>query len=110
MVDLPDKEVGCHRTGFAQGCRDLVVSGRCRRWMQIQGANPNTGEPLNRYDCVDNWTPLLLIENSQMQRQTGASCDKVANEVRRFHDSMREMNGAPSLGADLPPALSAPRT
>ncbi|RAI34513.1 hypothetical protein [Rhodoplanes serenus] len=111
MVDLPNKDVGCHHTGFARKCRDLVSSGECTRWMLIQGTSPNNGQPVNRHDCVDNWTPLLLIEAALQARQSGASADKVANEVRRFHNSMREMNGAPPLGVEsyVPQAIDAPR-
>lgn len=78
---LPDKNLGCHHTGFTRKCRELVAIGECGRWMQIQGHNPNTGEPVSRYDCIDNWTPLLLIENSQQQRQTGAAVESFRNEM-----------------------------
>lgn len=80
-MDLPDKDVGCHRTGFARKCRDLVVSGECKRWMQIHGHNPNTGDPVSQSKCSDDWLPLLLIENSQMQRQTGAAVESFRNEM-----------------------------
>ncbi len=79
-MQLPDKDTGCHRTGFEKNCRELVTSGRCKRWVQIQGANPNTGEPINESRCVDDWTHTLLIENSQMQRQTGAAVESLRNE------------------------------
>lgn len=80
-MDLPDKDVMCHKTGFSKSCNKLVSSGKCNRWMQIQGNNPNTGEPVNRYKCVDDWIPMLLIENSQMQRQTGAAVESFRNNV-----------------------------
>ena len=78
---LPKPDMGCHRTGFDKNCRDLVASGRCKRWMQVVGADPNTGEPVNRFDCVDNWIPILLIENSQQQRQTAAAVESFRNEM-----------------------------
>lgn len=87
MDFLPPKEMGCHLTGFKEDCRTLVASGRCKRWTQIMGHNPNTGEPVNRYDCADNWLPMLMIENSQMQRQTGAA-------VEHFRNIMVLLNGA----------------
>jgi hypothetical protein len=80
---LPDKDIGCHNTGFTRKCRDLVASAECKRWLQIAGNNPNTGEPVNKWDCIDNWTPLLLIENSQQQRQTGAAIESFRNEMVR---------------------------
>lgn len=84
---LPDKALMCHHTGFSRACRELVADGACGRWLQIQGANPNTGEPVNRYDCVDNWIPLLLIENSQMQRQTGAAVESFRNEMTKANEN-----------------------
>ena len=80
-MDLPDKDVMCHKTGFSKSCNKLVSSGKCNRWMQIQGSDPNTGEPVNRHKCVDDWIPMLLIENSQMQRQTGAAVESLRNIV-----------------------------
>lgn len=81
MDMLPDEKVMCHETGFEKSCRDMVVNCRCRKWVQIQGNNPNTGEAINRWDCTDAWLPLLLIENSQMQRQTGAAVESFRNEM-----------------------------
>ena len=31
--------------------------------------------------CAVKWIPMLLIENSQMQRQTGAAVESFRNEV-----------------------------
>ena len=82
-MDLPPSDMGCHRTAFKESCRTLVTREKncCKRWIQIQGTNPNTGEQINRFDCVDNWGPLLQIENSQMQRQTGAAIESFRNET-----------------------------
>ena len=71
----------CHQTGFTKSCRELVVDEKCDRWMQVQGNNPNTGEAINQSKCVDDWVPLLLIENSQMQMQTGAAVESLRNVV-----------------------------
>lgn len=80
-MSLPDKDVMCHYTGFTKSCFDGVVHMRCRKWTQVMGSNPNTGEPVNRWDCADAWAPLLMIENSQQQRQTGAAVESFRNEV-----------------------------
>lgn len=80
---LPDDKVMCHETGFEKRCKDMVVNCHCRKWIQVMGNNPNTGEPINRWDCSDAWLPLLLIENSQMQRQTGAAVESFRNEATR---------------------------
>lgn len=80
-MNLPPKERMCHRTAFTQSCRGLVTDGKCDRWMQVQGHNPNTGEPVNNHNCIDDWLPMLLIENSQMQRQTAAAVESFRNEM-----------------------------
>jgi hypothetical protein len=97
MTYLPEVGVGCHETGFEKDCRDMVVNRRCRKWIQIQGTNPNTGESVNRWDCVDAWFPLLLIENSQMQRQTGAAVESFRNEVVRANQQACQVIAATAL-------------
>jgi hypothetical protein len=86
MDFLPDDKTMCHETAFEKSCRDMVKNCRCRKWMQIRGMNPNTGDPIDKWDCVDSLLPLLLIENSQMQRQTSASIESFRNEVVRTND------------------------
>jgi hypothetical protein len=49
--------------------------------MQIRGTNPNTGEPVDEWGCAVTWMPMLLIENSQQQRQTGAAVESFRNET-----------------------------
>ena len=88
MDFLPDEKVMCHHTGFEKSCLDLVTKCKCRKWVQVQGTNPNTGDPVNRWDCVDAWLPFLLIENSQMQRQTGAAVESFRNEVASHQNAI----------------------
>lgn len=80
-MDLPDKDRMCHRTGFKTKCRSLVTEGKCARWMQIDGINPNTEQPISRHNCIDDWVPFLLMENSAMQRQTNKSVQSFRNEM-----------------------------
>lgn len=84
--NLPDKDLGCHRTGFEKKCRELVCGGICNRWIQISGENPNTGEAIHHYDCVDNWMPLLTIENTQQARQMGAAIESFRNEMLKANE------------------------
>ena len=46
-------------------CRQLD----CAWFMKVRGANPNTGEEIDDYGCSIAWMPVLMIENSQQQRQ-----------------------------------------
>lgn len=82
---LPDKNIGCHRTGFAKTCRKCVIEQGCQLWVQIIGHNPNTGEPMNKWACSDALVPMLMIENSQQQRQTAAAVESFRNEMVHFN-------------------------
>jgi hypothetical protein len=83
MVDFPDPSIKCPYTGFAKPCRELALS--CPKFVHIAGHNPNTGEAVNRYGCSDGFLPMLLIENSQQTRQTGAAVESFRNEMVRLN-------------------------
>jgi hypothetical protein len=53
---------------------------KCRFWVTVMGANPQTGETLNTGDCAIAWMPVLLIENSKVNRETGAAVESMRNE------------------------------
>src|SRR6187455_1567989 len=78
---LPDIKVKCPATCFKISCRKIVSDHDCPKFVKISGVNPNDGQPVDRYGCVDSFLPMLLIENSQQQRQTGAAVESFRNEV-----------------------------
>lgn len=96
-MTLPDKDIGCHRTGFEKKCRHLVSEGVCNRWIHVVGTDANTGATVDMHDCVDNWMPKLLIENSQQQRQTAAAVESFRNAMVEQNESAikRITNGKP---------------
>ncbi len=52
----------------------------CRWYIQVQGNHPQTGETISKFGCAVEWLPVLMIENSQQQRQTGAAVESLRNE------------------------------
>ena len=54
---------------------------KCSWFTQIRGNNPQTGESVDEWGCAVTWMPLLLIENSQKQRETGAAVESFRNET-----------------------------
>lgn len=52
----------------------------CRFWVNVMGENPQTGETVNNGDCAIAWMPVLLIENSKVNRETGAAVESMRNE------------------------------
>jgi hypothetical protein len=53
----------------------------CAWFLKIRGANPNTGEEIDEWGCSMAWLPVLMIENSQQQRSTGAAVESFRNEM-----------------------------
>lgn len=110
-MDLPDKALGCHRTGFAKKCRALVVSGSCKRWERnpgITGKHPNTGEDLPSYDCKDNWQyTATLVGNAQMH-QLGSAIESFRNEMVRANAEAISYNGSVQRALSLLPATGNP--
>ena len=54
---------------------------KCEWFTQVRGTNPQTGEDVDEWGCAVTWLPMLLIENSQQQRQTGAAVESFRNET-----------------------------
>ena len=71
----------CPLDGF-NPCRQL----ECAWFMKVRGANPNTGEEVDEWGCSMAWIPVLMIENSQQQRQTGAAVESFRNEMVKANE------------------------
>ena len=54
---------------------------QCSWFMLVRGKHPQTGQDVDEWGCAMTWLPVLLIENSQQQRQTGAAVESFRNEV-----------------------------
>ncbi len=83
----PDKEIRCHHTGFKKRCFDMVTKYKCRKWVAVQGNDPQTNAPLQLFDCADAWGPALQVMAQQRQLQTTASVDALRNEVQSANDA-----------------------
>jgi hypothetical protein len=87
---LPDPKIKCPATAFKRSCRDIVSKCDCPKFVSIKGQDPQTGAIVDRYGCVDGFLPLLLIENAQMSRQTGAAVESFRNEVVKANGEVAE--------------------
>lgn len=68
-------------------CKQL----ECAWFMKVSGSNPNTGEAVDEYACAIAWLPILLIENSQQQRSTGAAVESFRNEMTRANENSQRV-------------------
>jgi hypothetical protein len=63
----------------------------CAWFIQVRGTNPNTGKEVDEWACAMAWMPILLIENSQQQRQTGAAVESFRNEMVRANETSQQV-------------------
>lgn len=76
-----ESKLNCPLDNF-NPCRQL----ECAWFMKIAGTNPNTGESVDEWGCSMAWLPILMIENSQQQRQTGAAVESFRNEMVKSNE------------------------
>ena len=81
-----ESKPNCPLNGF-EPCKQL----ECAWFMRIRGANPNTGEEVDEWGCSMAWLPILMIENSQQQRQTGAAVESFRNEMVKANDTSQQV-------------------
>ena len=66
----------------------------CAWFIKIRGKNPNTGQDVDDYGCAIAWMPILMIENSQQQRSTGAAVESFRNEMVKANESSQKVLAA----------------
>jgi hypothetical protein len=69
---------------------------QCSWFTLVRGTNPQTGKEVDEWVCAMTWLPILLIENSQQQRHTGAAVESFRNEVVKSAEKSQHL-----LVADL---------
>lgn len=74
-------------------CRQL----ECAWFMKVVGKNPNTGQEVDEWGCAISWLPILMIENSQQQRSTGAAVESFRNEMVKANEATTAMLGMTQL-------------
>jgi hypothetical protein len=81
-----EPKANCPLNNF-EPCKQL----ECAWFLKIRGSNPNTGEDVDDWGCAIAWMPVLLIENSQQQRQTGAAVESFRNEMVKSNESSQQL-------------------
>src|ERR1700743_93650 len=73
MVKIPHADEGAicplHKVDTSTVCH------KCPWWSYGRGKNPQTEEMIDDWRCAVALLPMLLVENAQMQRQTGAAME-----------------------------------
>jgi len=65
----------------------------------------NSGAQVDSYECAISWLPMLLIENSGQQRQTGAAVESFRNEMVKANEVNTKLILAAASGETQQPKL-----
>jgi hypothetical protein len=76
---------------FCPLIKEDCVGLKCSWFTQVRGTNPNTGQDVDEWNCAITWLPVLLIENSQQQRQTGAAVESFRNEMVKANETSQKI-------------------
>jgi hypothetical protein len=93
IVD-PDK-YKCPHTAFKKKCVDLRAA--CPKWVHLLGTNPQTGQPVDCFDCADQWASVLTIEAAKETRQAAAAIESFRNEMVRGQQAFLALATRPRL-------------
>lgn len=80
-VKLADCPLGakCEEVKTDQDGKQVLY--RCPWYIKLRGKDPQSEKEIDEWSCAIAWTPILLIENTQMSRQTGAAVESFRNTV-----------------------------
>ena len=81
-----EPKANCPLNGF-EPCRQM----ECAWFMKVMGTNPNTGKDVEDWGCSMAWLPIMMIENSQQQRQTGAAVESFRNEMVKANEISQQV-------------------
>lgn len=54
---------------------------RCRWFVKLRGKDPQSEDAIDEFRCSMEWAPLLAVEHSLFERQTGAAVESMRNET-----------------------------
>ena len=77
----------------------------CAWYTRVQGYDMNSGNQVDSYECAIAWMPMLLIENSGQQRQTGAAVESFRNEMVKANEVNTKLILAAASGETQQPKL-----
>jgi hypothetical protein len=79
------------RENFCPLIKKECVGLKCAWFTKVEGYDINTGSRVDEWNCAITWFPMLLIENSGMQRQTGAAVESFRNEMVKANQASQEL-------------------
>lgn len=78
---------------------------QCAWFTKVAGYDTNTGKEVEEWQCAIAWMPMLMIENSGQQRQTGAAVESFRNEMVKAQQASHELFATAILTSNQPGRL-----
>ena len=91
-----EPKANCPLDGF-KPCRQL----ECAWFLKISGKDPQSNKEIDEWGCSMAWLPIMMIENSQQQRQTGSAVESFRNEMVKANEVNQQVLMA-SIGLTNP--------
>lgn len=55
----------------------------CPWYIKMRGKDPQSEQEIDEYRCSMAWLPVLMVEHSLFERQTGAAVESFRNEMTK---------------------------
>lgn len=81
----------------------------CKWWMSIKGPHPQTGEPVEEWNCAVVYQVVAGLEAAQQARQTGAAVESFRNEMVRQQGALAMLLAGAMKDANDVPRLESKR-
>jgi hypothetical protein len=79
--------------------KEKCVEHRCVFWTHLAGTNPQTGAPVDEWDCAVAWLPFLLIENSKFTRECSGETNGLRQDIAAHSKANLMLQAAINAGA-----------
>lgn len=70
---------------------------RCHWFVKLKGKDPQSEEIFDEFRCSLSWLPILSVEHSLFERQTGAAVEGLRNVISEGVHSIGDQKQKPKL-------------
>jgi hypothetical protein len=90
--------------------RKPCIEADCKFWTHLLGKDPQTGGPIDRFDCAVAYLPILLVEASRNIIGVQAATESARNEIIDRQDILNRavalaQTGRQAVAHDVSPRI-----
>lgn len=78
---------------------------RCRWFVKLRGKDPQSSQEFDEYRCSMEWAPILMVEHSLFEKQTGAAVENFRNVMVAQNSQLLGMAARQAMSEDNKPKL-----